>query len=812
MENIKIKKMKKLPKYNLMPNLAVVGLVALTGVFPMAVAAQESADGEIKSALLEEIVITARRTEERLADVPVAVSAFNDAAIEERKILTEYDLAVATPGMLLRQGMASNYVSYTLRGQSVGSFSYSPPSVVTYFNEVPVGGLSQTSFFDLESIQVLKGPQGTLFGRNTTGGAVLYSAKRPSEEFNGYVKFVAGNYNNTEIETAVNMPLSDSVMLRIAGRAQERDGFQRNMLYGTEHNSVDGSVWRASLLFAPVDSRFENLLTVQVGDYGGQNGAQTLHNAYGADGAPTTYVDPASGEVVPLDVTMHSVHLPNAEAPGASSTNALVNAYFNGVEDYLIKRRTGQAGGFWDSWANLKDGDQSHDADHDMVSNITTFDVNDNVTIKNVYGYNKLMSNDCLDIDGGPYEWISIHGGPAPTIDGDTYKAGCYMFGIENWSNELQIQAEFGSWQYIFGVFYADEERPEYSPISIATDLSSLNIYYGAYDAVTDSKSKAIYAQASVDVNDKLSLAAGMRWTKEEVGITFNPSKPDNPRLLSAFQRTEEEHDDPSWELSASYDLTDELMIYGVTRGSWRTGAFNQTSGYKFPSGDYMRPEKTQDFEVGAKFSGLLGDIPTRFNVALYKMEVEDVQRTIYIVLPTGPAATAGNVNEAEVEGLELDGVFELTEWLQIGGSYAYTNPSYTDPRALYGGTTFYFGPYSDTPETSYSLYFRTSSALSGDKGRITFRGEFYAQDEWYYSQTADSASPNTTIPSYELINVRAEWSEMYGTNLSLAVFGRNLTEEKYYAGGNSNALTGGFNSRIPGQPRTFGLEITARF
>ena len=281
----------------------------------------------------------------------------------------------------------------------------------------------------------------------------------------------------------------------------------------------------------------------------------------------------------------------------------------------------------------------------------------------------------------------------------------------------------FGSWQYILGVFYADEERPEYSPIAIATDLSSLNLYYGAYDAVTDSKSKAIYAQANFEVSDKLNLAAGMRWTKEEVGITFNPSKPGNPRLLSAFQRTEEEHDDPSWELSASYNVTDELMIYGVTRGSWRTGAFNQTSGYKFPVGDYMRPEKTKDFELGAKFSGLLGSIPSRFNMALYKMEVEDVQRTIYIVLPTGPAATAGNVNEAEIEGLELDGVFELTDWLQIGGAYAYTNPSYTDPRALYGGTTFYFGPYSDTPETSYSLYFRTSSDLGGDRGRITFRG-----------------------------------------------------------------------------------------
>ena len=189
----------------------------LTALIMMAIGTTSivAQEGGSAARVLEEITVTARRTEERLEDVPVAVSAFNDAAIEERRIITEYDLQVATPGLLSRQGMASNYVSWTLRGQSVGSFSYSPPSVVTYFNEVPVGGLSNTSFYDLESIQVLKGPQGTLFGRNTTGGAVTYSAKKPDDEFGGYVKHVTGNYDNTELEAAMNLPISDAIRLLV---------------------------------------------------------------------------------------------------------------------------------------------------------------------------------------------------------------------------------------------------------------------------------------------------------------------------------------------------------------------------------------------------------------------------------------------------------------------------------------------------------------------------------------------------------------------------------------------------------------------
>ena len=101
-------------------------------------------------------------------------------------------------------------------------------------NEVPVGGLSATSFFDLQSIQVLKGPQGTLFGRNTTGGAVLYTSHKPTDEFDFSLKGTVGNYDNREFEGMVNVPISDSLALRLSGRIQKRDGFQRNLLYNTE--------------------------------------------------------------------------------------------------------------------------------------------------------------------------------------------------------------------------------------------------------------------------------------------------------------------------------------------------------------------------------------------------------------------------------------------------------------------------------------------------------------------------------------------------------------------------------------------------
>jgi len=112
----------------------------------------------------------------------------------------------------------------------------------------------------------------------------------------------------------------------------------------------------------------------------------------------------------------------------------------------------------------------------------------------------------------------------------------------------------------------------------------------------------------------------------------------------------------------------------------------------------------------------------------------------------------------------------------------------------------------------SGAAYVRLSTQLGNDNGELAFRAEVYAQDSWWYSNTGNSSAPLTEIPGYTLVNLRAEWNDIYGSNVNLALYGRNITKEEYYAGGNSNASTGGFNSIIPGQPRMYGFELSVRY
>ncbi len=135
---------------------------------------------------LEQVVVTARRRAEALADVPVAVSVLSAAALETRGIKTEADLQLAMPGVVVRSSNNSNQLNYVIRGESVDAYSGSPPGVQPYINEVPFPVMSSTPFYDLQSVQAVKGPQGTLFGRNSTGGAVLFQTATPGSEFGGY--------------------------------------------------------------------------------------------------------------------------------------------------------------------------------------------------------------------------------------------------------------------------------------------------------------------------------------------------------------------------------------------------------------------------------------------------------------------------------------------------------------------------------------------------------------------------------------------------------------------------------------------------
>ncbi len=749
------------------------------------------------------IVVTARRSDERLQDVPVAVAAFGAAALEERRISSEVDLQFAAPGLTVRSAVSSNQINYAIRGQSIDGFSFSAPAVTAYLNEVPTGGTSGTSLFDLELIQVLKGPQGTLFGRNATGGAVLYASKHPDDEFGGYLKGGYGNYNNVEVEGALNLPLTNGVALRISGRSQTRDGFQTNLIDGSRINSIDAQVGRLSLLIEPEGSRFSNLTVFQRGNYGGTNGSLSVQTVNGVNGAPSTYISPADGLSKPLTTNMRDFH--GADALGAgqgSSTDPRVNVLYNGIGDYMAKRQAGQAGGFYDVSINRN---QSHRAEQTFLSNTTSFEIRPDLTVKNIFGYNKLMSEDLLDVDGSPYEFFGAVGGPTQRKWGRTFSGDGYIFGVKQWSDELQISGAVGAVKFIVGGFISQERTYSYIPVTIAPDLGLS--YIGSYDGTSNDKSKALYAQVSYAITDRLNLSGGLRYTWEAFGIHFAPGSASDPKPLGALNPGTIKDSKPSWLVGADYRVTDDLMVYFNHRGSWRTGGFNPTSPARFPDPDFFKPETTYDFEFGAKFAGNLGMIPTRLNLAIYDQYIKNVQRTVYL----GASAQAGNANKARVTGAEIDANFRLAPWFEMGGAFAYTNARYTDNRALVGGQSFFFDPYADAPKYSGSAYTRATTDI-GEAGNIALRGEVYAQSHFFYSNLNNTVLPGTRISGYHLVNVRAEWNEIFGSKVGAAFYVNNLTKEKYYTGGIALGEVTGSNATIPGAPRMYGFELKVGF
>ncbi|WP_421837550.1 TonB-dependent receptor [Novosphingobium sp.] len=785
--------------------LASASLLAMMA--PAVAAHAETAAPETKAAETTapdgEITVTARRSTERLQDVPVAVAAFGAEALTERRISTELDLQFATPGLTVRSAVSSNQINYAIRGQSIDGFSFSSPAVTAYLNEVPTGGTSGTALFDLESLQVLKGPQGTLFGRNATGGAVLYASQKPTNEFGGYLKGGYGNFNNVEVEGAINVPLGSGIALRLSGRSQTRDGFQTNLIDGNRVNSIDAQVGRASLLVAPEGSRFSNLTVVQRGHYGGNNGSLSIQNANGVNGAPSTYVDPADGLTKPLVTVMRDFHAADALGAGkGSSTDPRVNALYNGITDYLTKRAAGQAGGFYDVSINR---DQKHRANQMFVSNTTSFDVSDDITLKNIFGYNKVMSEDFIDVDGSPYEFFGANGGPAQTKWGENFSGNGYIFGTRQWSDELQLSGKVGKLKFIAGGFISREETLSYIPVTIVPDLGAP--YLGSYDSTSDDRSRALYAQLTYAVTDRLNLTGGLRYTWESYRIKFAPSTAGDPKLLGAVAPGRLDDSKPSWLVGLDFKVTDDLLLYFNHRGSWRTGGFNGASGARFPNADSFKPETTYDFELGAKFSGNLGPVRTRLNIAVYDQYIKNVQRTIYL----NNAANAGNVNKARVSGVEIDGNFILSKWLEVGGAYTHTNGRYTDNRATLGVTSYLFAPYADAPKNTGSFYARASTDL-GDLGNVALRGELYAQSHFYYSNLDATVLPGTRIDGYHLVNLRAEWNEIRSSKVNAALYVNNLTKSKYYTGGIALGQVTGTNATIPGAPRMYGFELSVKF
>jgi iron complex outermembrane receptor protein len=479
-----------------------------------------------------------------------------------------------------------------------------------------------------------------------------------------------------------------------------------------------------------------------------------------------------------------------AYPPGVISTDPRVNALFNGVGDFLTKQKKV---GFYDLYSTAND---ARDGNQTLVTNTTTYQLGESAEIKNIYGYNKVISKEDSDIEGSPYDFLQVGGGPAPNDKG-------YTFGTDQWSDELQLNGKAGRVKYIVGAFVSKEDTHNRIPLTVTPDLGAP--FLGPYDFTVTDKSKAAYGQGTYSITDHLNLSGGLRYTWEDVSILQGADS-----LLNILNSGNHKRKDskPSWLIGVDYKPNPDLLIYFNQRGSWRTGGFNGTSAASFPNAATFKPETTFDFELGAKYVGRLGSVPTRFNIDVYDQHIKDVQRAPYLNI----SALAGNVKQARVSGVEFDASFNLLSWFEIGSSFSYDNARYTDPRAVVAGANFIFGPYADTPKTTGSAYFRASTNLADSKGELALRGQFYTQSYLYYSNLNNTIVPGCRIGGYSLLNMRAEWNGIAASKVDAALYVNNLTDKEYEVGGFPLGAVTGSNATLPGTPRMFGLELGVKF
>jgi iron complex outermembrane receptor protein len=764
--------------------------------------------------VLQEVVVTARRQDEDQEKVPVAVDSLSATALAQQHITTEQELQSAVPGLLAVASTNSNLLAFSIRGQALDAYSYTSPTVLTYFNEFQTGGSTATPFFDLQSIQVLKGPQGTLFGRNATGGAVLYTSTPPGKDLDGYLDYTAGDFNEQKAEGALTLPLTSWASVRLAGVDEHRDGYEQNVYLDIDQGSVDNRALRGTLRLTPVDA-LENSTTVQYGREGGNSGGLKVDSVNVAcPSSPSC----AGAELFP------------AGAPTGGTYPAKLNSY-NGLANFVALEATQP---FWNIW---NDSDGGHDALLKEAVNKTTFTVNDDVSIRNIIGYNRVTSLDRTDSDGSPFAIIASGIGNGSNTNG-------ILYSTEQYSEELQLAGLTDSrhLNYLIGGYYGRDNEGQNIPLNVACGSIAFPETAGnpngcevpsgfRYNFANDEVSRALFGQVSYDLIDDVKATAGYRETWENVTFRYvdDGSVPEDTHQLAGVPAPPPlgEHE-PSWTLGLDYQPAPSTLIYLTQRGGFRVGGFNGTSIVQTSNGttniDSFKPELARDLELGVKYVQRVGSIPLRINADVFAEKVDDAQRVVY----AGVASFTVNANQSQIAGLELNAQIELTPSVEAGVNYAYADPRYTDGAthftqvdALTGSIderSVILGPYGDATRNAGSFYVRFNHELPHSLGELVVRQDLYSQGLFYYSNLAASINvppngigpldPNTRISGYTLLNARVEWNAIAGSKVTVAAYVRNMLNRQYEVGGLGLGAVVGVDSVILGTPRMAAVEI----
>jgi iron complex outermembrane receptor protein len=776
-------------------------------VFTVPVHAQQAAQPAASGTGLEEIVVTARRREERLQTVPVAVTALTASQIQNKNIESSSDLQHHVPSLMSSQQSRDEQVFY-LRGQGPNGGSGGSPGVIAYFSEVPFTGSGPGIYFDLDSLQVLRGPQGTLFGQNTTGGAVLFGPKHPTNEFEGYVQLTLGNYNRQGVQAVVNVPIiDDKLMVRLAGDKEVRDGYTYNI--GTHQDQDNRDYWsgRIGVTWRPADD-FENYL-VYDSLYSHTNGTglilQTVNpNVTGTLPNGQPFYQGSFARTFGLPVVEAALAAAQALGPRTVDTD------ISGLDKTY-------------SWG---------------ITDIARWDITDNVTFKNIFGYREIKNLLRSDFDGTP-----LNQGGYSTPDG-------WEINNAQYTDEIQFQGKSldDKLTWITGAFFEFLHPAGYTVAVVPTTTLlapglavPVAVYGNAYGQNAlgpegeTTRTGALFLQGTYDLGgitpelENLKFTAGARYTWDyRSNSNFSTivldltsigaghvSIPCGSASGLACVYANHTFQAPTWTFGLDYQVTPDTLIYAKGSRGFKAGGFNGAGGTLFPN--KYESEYVTDVEIGLKSDWDIEGIKVRTNLDGFHDDYRNAQRAVGVqfdLVPNNPTTNTSTTvianGDAVIQGIEFESTILPFTGLELTATWSYVDAKYTK---------FFIPTVGDRTDLPYPFVPRNKFGFTADytlpfvpedMGEVHLIASYVHTGRIQYS--TDSVEPFGDEPGYGLVDLRLNWNDVAGQPIDAAFFMTNVTDNLYAIGKFGIYTTEGFVSQLYGEPQMWGFQVKYRF
>lgn len=774
---------------------------------------------------IETVTVTARRTAEDAQSVPVAVTAFSADDLQREQINTGQDLQGRVPSLTISANSQLRSTELpTIRGQ--GSNFGAAPGVVIYMAEVPAQTESVTNgqggpgkFFDLANVQVLKGSQGTLFGRNTTGGALLLEPHKPDNSFGFSAHFQGSNYSGASGDSILNVPLvSDKLLLRFAAQYVSRGGFTNDVVSGQDYDNKRYWTSRLGLTWRPTE-QIENYFLASY-TYSRDNGTGTVIEGFNNHGINYGLLAEALPQLnaLPYPVAQATADAANVGCQylntggtivGPNTISSNCGADLVAAQQARGVRNVEIAGAPFDY---LKTG---------SVTDQFRYEINDNLTVRNIASFSMLQHSFYWNFAGSRAQMDSITNDP-----GTKSTNGGQV------TEELQLQgtALDRKLKFVVGGYYQNNH-----PIGHQEeDVTALFMVLTPEVYSIKQSSYAPYAQATYDLGglasllDGYKLTAGARYTTDRTdGYSTAGVGPHSASLSKSV---------PTWTVGLDKQLGASLLYGKVSRG-YKAGGFLLAAAN--PADYTFKPEYVTNYEIGEKADFHIGDAPARLNTAVYYTNYSDMQRSGTDVYVTGGKTVTGGAiftaGKAEISGVEIEGTVRPLKGLTLAANYSFTYAKYREYNLTNNGlnptldcTGQYIPtnngyntsspvenlsclPFQYTPKHQASLTARYLLPMEVAGGNIDGSITYAWTDKQYASSyEVEAEEPNVWLGSFGLLNANLDWSWALDdkSTVDLRFFGTNLTDRKYRIANSDVWNTLYFQSSIYGEPRVFGLQL----